>query len=182
MAINVKLEGGGIVAHLVKSRQMDQEARRHFHFKSKLWRAIQDHIQSKDCVLFKRHGVVATYSAGPGIALEDAYIPIHLDKETQNMVFKIRVSYWSEPGNDNRETFEERYSIYFPASLEGSFTPRKFNLWLQEKRRERDAKQSAEDLKTLERLMLAYPSEAARVSKTLPRPKSKSSSPTKISS
>lgn len=188
MAINVKLEGDGIVPHLIKTRAMRQEAQRHFHFHSKLWRAIQEHILSKDCVLFERTGTVATYSAGPGIGLERFNIPFNLEREPQNMVFDIRVSYWADSeSSDNRETRDEHYSVYFPATLESKFTKRKFNLWLEEKRKARDETRQVADIKTLQRLIEKYPGQAASmlpegsyrvlVSPTL-KPKSKSSSRT----
>lgn len=153
-----------IIAHMLASSRAIEATRVHFTRKSRLWRAIRDHIaDDSDCVLIERKGRIASFrGTGASVNFVEAQAHRQLGGNGSGVAefftLTVSVRYWLEPGDDeNRDTTQEDYRIMVPIDLELAFSDRKFSAWLSKLRRIRNSDHEAKDMADLKRLVKSYP-------------------------
>lgn len=169
-----KLVGANIVEHLKHEFNVTSATFNYFHFKSKLVRAIQDHVMhgAKECLLIDKEGRDSSYA----VSVKEASAPFAAPGECQMLRLTFEVGFRPLPddaeynGCDGGVDINKRMDVYCPADLELNFTKEKFNLWLnttirEKNHRERDAK----NLKALEELLLKYPKQGRDLLKKMKR-------------
>lgn len=148
---------GNIIQHMLKTQDMEQQTWKHFTYKSKVFKAIVDHIAHEapgpNCAFFDEAGlkengagVLCCHGTGPSVHFRRARIyGTKAGNDKGDFELYIEVSYVDDC--DHR-TMKE-YSIHVPADLELNFTPRKFSAWLQATKKKRQQEAVSEIVQAL---------------------------------
>jgi hypothetical protein len=168
--MNDKFSSDGEAYLAIRQLSVDRdEIWRFFHFKSKVWKAICKHIaESKDNVLVSipTEYFIATHrGTGHAISLRDfgVYSKNYDTKPpTESSLFWVKISigliHEEDADSDYWKEIDKEFSVNIPTDLMFDFSDSKFNAWISDLRRQRDAKRCKEDEETLVRLIRLYPS------------------------
>lgn len=138
---------GGFVAHLRAIADHEEELGKYYHFASKFWRAIVDHLYNiPTCVILDHpanHYIPFDHAHGPCISFKGAhlfprdYSEPGKPKEQKVFNLSVRITYIHDDNRDefNPVSFERAYALHVPLDLEVDFTQEKFNAWIEEKRK-----------------------------------------------
>lgn len=147
-----------------------EEIWRWFYFKSKVWKAIYNHIAtSEDVVIVSipTHNSIATHrGTGHAISLRDFGVygkNYDTSPPTEATAFWMKVSiglvHISED-HDYGSEVDHGYNFNVPTELMFEFTEEKFNAWISDLRRKRDVIRTQKDDEALEKLISLYPDKA----------------------
>jgi len=155
-----KLLNGNLVDHLKEIQRMEDVARRYYYWASPLWKAIREHIsRAQDCVLINRKGTIVSHrGTGSSVSCHNVVFVGYESIKNERLEFDITVEYFGE-GEENSyqpNTYRSTHHLSVPPDLEENFTPAKFNQWVAEKKKKRDAEVEKAELKELARLKKKY--------------------------
>lgn len=155
------LSGADVYAGMMEICNLRENISKHFHFDNPLWRAIRRHIvESHDCVLINRSGPLANYrGTGYAVRLIDWYCYSNSLCDLDVFCMSIAVGYYDEDKN----TYEVEYDLNVPVGLLTDFSNEKFDLWISQKKSEKDKLKTDRDLVQLGELVKTYPEHAKMV-------------------
>jgi hypothetical protein len=163
MKNNPEIVGGNIIEHVMHMQDARDVTLKHFSFKSKLVRAIQDHVlNATDCTLIDKGG--RTVNRLGGIQVKNVVTPYAMPGECQmlNIEFVVALNALETdyPEYDLGNDIEKRMDVYAPSDLELNFTKEKFDLWLGTMREKRSKELYGKNLQLLKDLVQKYPAAA----------------------
>jgi len=169
-----KFKSEGEVYLAMRTLAEDRDAiRSYFYFRSKVWKAIRDHIaESKDCVLFDKpadYYIAIHRGTGHSISMRDfgVYAKNYDTKPPSEsshfwIEFAVGLIHEEDSHMDYPNEREKTVHLNVPTELMMDFTKGKFDAWIAQLRRERDDLRSKADDDTLRRLVELYPDKAKK--------------------
>jgi hypothetical protein len=161
--VKVVLNGSDIVEHLRHTGECESATFTFFRYYSKAWQAIHENIcKDQDCVFVDHEGRSLFWHRGSGpVSFRSAslYAPKSFSPRVESGIrLELAIDYYrDEDRSDESATRTESVIIGVPIDIELNFTPKKFNAWIAELKKERDFKRSKEDLVMLVKLAKKYP-------------------------
>ena len=157
---------GNIIEHMRLMSDLEIQKSKHFHWDSKLWRAIDDAVSyHDDLVAHPKDYLIMSYrGTGRAVRLTDVCLynrnyTTNPPKEHSVVGIEIEVEYIHEDQNgyDNPDKIRKTYRLQPPMELFVKFSKIKFNNWVKKVKSERDAETKKEDLIKLKELQEQYP-------------------------
>jgi len=110
-----------------------------FFYRSDIWRAIRDHIESDECcIIIKENPIICHRGTGQAISIGRCHtygmqysgLASGFNKAFPAPVFsmEITITYWND---DYDREYEKTYNIQVPVELLTDFTVDKFNEWIK---------------------------------------------------
>jgi len=136
-----------VVGKLKDIATFSEEVRQYYYFKSKLWKAIQKHIESKECVILRKRSDarLAYYRGTSSVKLESVKYRrnFNIDEPpTIYLEFKVKIDYcfgstnYFEP--DYSADTVETHRLYIDPDLETNFSEKAFEKWVEKQRKEHE--------------------------------------------
>lgn len=137
--------------------------------RSELFKQIQDHITSAECVLVglsEKVSIMWYRGTGPGIRLTDFhYVYERWSRELSRMEpdqnatldLEIMYCYAGDKDMDFPPTHEMKVSISVPTELLTSYSRAKFDKWIKDIKEEKEEENTAKEHEILEKLITKYP-------------------------
>lgn len=162
-----KLEGN-IVEHMRLVIELKDQQRKHFHYDSKLWKAIRDSVgECKGLVKHPEDHLFMTYrGSGKAISLSDVHLyardhTVKPSVESKVFCMEVEVVYVHDDNThmDHPPTVSKKTRLQVPIELALNFSKTKFNNWVKKVKAEREATEKEKDLAQLKELQAKYPEE-----------------------
>ena len=141
----------------------------HFRVHSKFTKALVENLttaSNKNCIV-DREGRRVAFHRGTGAAVRFERPVIHfaMEGEIEMMSFELTIGYEPNPDDDeygdrHERDIERAERIHFPSDLEHNFTKEKFELWLQETRKQLREERARPEHRFLEKLIKKHPDKA----------------------
>ncbi len=163
-----KLEGN-VVEHMRLIADLKEQKQKHFHFDSKLWKAIRDSIgkegilvdHPEECLLMTHRGT------GHAISLNSVHLfgknyeespPV----EQPTFFMEVEVEYVREDDThmDHPPTFTRKTPLNVPVTLAIDFQQEQFDLWVAKLKNRKEQEQQDAELAQLRELVKKYPSQS----------------------
>ncbi len=161
-----KLEGGNIVDHLKKAREMDNHAMMYFHSVCPVMRAIQHDIEYKGRLFQPDNGSSLYMHRGYGaVSFRDQayWVDLENGKRQESVYVKAIVSLREDDGTEEGAERQREIRLYPPLSLFHKFDQSVFNRWADKVAAKNKAEQEEEDLAILNKLIKKYRKEAKKI-------------------
>lgn len=159
-----------IIEHMRLIIDLEEQKKKHFHFDSKVWKAIRDNVAYKDDLVKhpEDHLIMSYRGTGRAVSLKHVQLyckdyTVKPAKEHDTVGFEVEVEYIHEDDNtyENPPTITKKTTLQVPIGLLTNFTKAKFNNWVKKAKAEREAEEKERELKTLKSLMDKYPDDVA---------------------
>jgi len=143
--MELKATQENVVEKLKTIDTFSTETREYYHFKSKLWKAIRKHIESKECVILRKRtdARFAYYRGSSAVKLNSVKYREYFNvgkPPTIYLEFKLEIDYCFDPINhfepDHSADQVEPYSFCIDPDLETNFSEEAFEAWVREQARE----------------------------------------------
>ena len=125
---------------LMLLKAINEEKVRRFFYRSDIWKAIIDHIESDDCcIIIKENQIVCHRGTGQAIGIRGCHT-YGTQYEQEPITWKARsfpapvfnmdveITYWND---DHHKEYEKEYHIQVPIELLTNFSIDKFNEWVK---------------------------------------------------
>lgn len=123
----------------------NEEKVRRFFYRSDIWKAINEHIESDECcIIIKENPIVCHRGTGQAIGIR-GYHTYGTQYEQEPVTWKARsfpapvfnmdveITYWHE---EHEKEYDKTYHIQIPIELLTDFSTDKFNEWVKVKKTE----------------------------------------------
>lgn len=165
MLENKDITGEEIYQLLIQHQENKSRIFRFFH-KSELFKAITEHIQSKNCCIIVKKDPILIYR-GTGHAIHfcscrtygNEYLEDPITRKTSVIpapVFnmEITVGYWNE---EQEKEYEVPYNFNIPIGLLKNFSKRAFNSWVKKQAEETLKEQYRQSVEEILRFLKGIP-------------------------
>jgi len=154
------LVGGNIITHLENISKLNEDIYPHFTYDSPLYRAIEKHVLSPDCILIERPKDLYYYRGCGAMRFIRVFIWARPTSPDDKMLILPRDKFsieFSLSFIDSEEIKQKTFQVLIPLDLEVKFTQAKFDSWVDKIARKRKAENQKADLQQLSSLMAKYP-------------------------